>query len=163
MKPSTTILGTGSNLGDKEINLQTAEYWIAERVGEVVQKSGYYLTEAWGNHDQPAFWNQVLVVKTFLEPQTVLETILDIELDMGRVRLIKWGERLIDIDLLFYNALILDTPPLQIPHPFLQDRNFVLAPLMEIQPDWVHPISGKKIWELSLASIDPLKAVRLGD
>lgn len=163
LKESITILGTGSNLGDKKINLQTAENWIAERVGDIVQKSGYYLTEAWGNRDQPVFWNQVLVVKTRLTPLGVLDTILDIERDMGRIRRIKWGERLIDIDLLFYDDVVLDTPNLQIPHPYLQDRNFVLAPLLEIQPDWMHPILNKSVRELALLSKDPLKAVRLAD
>jgi 2-amino-4-hydroxy-6-hydroxymethyldihydropteridine diphosphokinase len=155
------ILATGSNLGDKAKNLQVATQLLSEQAGQLLALSGIYQTEAWGIHDQPEFYNQALIIDTSLAPHDLLEAMLSIERQMGRERRIKWGERLIDLDILFYEDLVLQTPDLQIPHPFLQARNFVLQPLLEIAPDFVHPIFQKDIQTLAAECPDPLSVVRV--
>lgn len=150
------FLGLGSNLGDRKQHLQRATEQIELRIGEISKASSIYETQAWGIENQPDFLNQVLEINTQLEPEKILEIILIIEQNMGRERHVKWGERLIDIDILFYDALVLKTEKLMIPHPFLQDRNFVLAPLTEIAPDFVHPILQRNIRDLFLDSKDQL-------
>ncbi|KAA3634876.1 MAG: 2-amino-4-hydroxy-6-hydroxymethyldihydropteridine diphosphokinase, partial [Bacteroidetes bacterium] len=102
--------------------------------------------------------NQALEVNTVLEPHEVLDEIQKIENQMGRIRYKKWGRRLIDIDILFYEKRIIKTPKLAIPHPFLQDRNFVLAPLNELIPDFIHPVFKSQISQIFQESQDELKA-----
>jgi len=155
-------LATGSNLGDKAANLSAALALIEKLVGNLVAVSGIYRTAAWGIEDQPEFLNQALAVDTVLNPETLLATVLDIEHKMGRERGIRWGERLIDIDVLFYGNLVYQTQRLTIPHPFIQERNFVLQPLMDIAPDLVHPVLHKTIRELADESQDPLSAILYG-
>ncbi len=150
------FLGTGSNLGDRKQNLRRAAEYITVRIGRIVKASGIYQTQAWGIEDQPDFLNQVLEIVTDLPPELVLEKILQIEQEMGRKRLVKWRERLIDIDILFYDDLVIQTERMTIPHPFLQDRNFVLAPMTEIAPDFVHPVLQKRMGELLVFSKDKL-------
>ena len=130
----------GSNLGDRAATLQSAIRHISERVGFVSLHSSVCETEPWGVADQPAFLNQVLRVETELAPEEVLRIILDIEHELGRVRYERWGARVIDIDLLYYSDLVLDTARLTLPHPRLQDRLFTLIPLAEIAPDFIHPV-----------------------
>jgi 2-amino-4-hydroxy-6-hydroxymethyldihydropteridine diphosphokinase len=156
------FLATGSNLGDKAANLSAALALIEELVGSLVAVSGIYRTAAWGIEDQPEFLNQALAVDTVLNPETLLATVLDIEHKMGRERVIRWGERLIDIDVLFYGNLVYQTQRLTIPHPFIQERNFVLQPLLEIAPDFVHPVLHRTIRELADESQDPLSAILYG-
>lgn len=138
-----TYLLLGANLGDRIETLQRATNLIAERIGLVIQQSGLYETAPWGVTDQPAFLNQVLAVETMLEPVEVLNQTQAIEQELGRVRLEKWGARLIDIDLLYYDQLVLQTDRLTIPHPYLYQRRFTLMPLVEIAPDFVHPVLTK--------------------
>ena len=152
-------LATGSNLGDKVANLNAALEHIKAQVGNLVLVSGLYRTDAWGIEDQPEFLNQAMAVDTQLEPEELLVVVLDIEHQMGRERRIRWGERLIDIDVLFYGDLVYQTQRLTIPHPFIQERNFVLQPLLEIAPDFKHPILRKTIRELAEESKDPLRAI----
>lgn len=152
----TVYLHTGTNLGDRLANLNKANTLIAERVGGIIAQSSWYETAAWGVENQPDFINQVLMVTTTLSAQEVLKKVLEIETEMGRVRKQKWGERLIDIDILFYNDAIINQPDLTIPHPYLQERNFVLAPLQEIAPDLVHPKLKKNITRLYQLSTDTL-------
>lgn len=143
-----TFLLLGANLGDRAATLRRATDLIAARLGPVVRQSGLYETAPWGITDQPAFLNQVLVVETTLEPEAVLEKTQAIEQALGRVRHEQWGARTIDIDILYYDSLILQTHRLTIPHPFLHQRRFTLVPLAEIAPDFVHPVLKKTTVEL---------------
>lgn len=147
-------LHLGSNMGDRSQNLAKAIVEINKKVGTVNKQSSIYQTEAWGETDQPDFLNQTILATTNLPPKTVLTTILRIEETMGRIREKKWGPRLIDIDLLFYGNLILETERLTLPHPQIPFRNFVLIPTMEIFGDFIHPVFDLSIEELYLRSQD---------
>lgn len=154
---------TGSNLGNREAFLRQAYIAIEAQVGNIINKSALYQTQPWGISDQPDFLNQALIVKTLLSPFAVLDAIKDIEKKIGRTEVIRWGERIIDIDILFYEDKIVESPSLTIPHPRLHERNFVLAPLAEIAPDLKHPALGKTVAALLKESPDVLKARRVGD
>jgi len=153
----TVYLLTGGNIGEREEHLQTAIKRLEEKVGDVIQTSSIYETDAWGVTDQASFLNQIVVIETRLSAFEVLDEIQAIELLMGRKRKRKWGERIIDIDILFYENEIIDTERLSIPHPGIPDRNFVLTPMMEIAPNLEHPILKKTIENLSLACPDKLQ------
>ncbi|ADB40385.1 2-amino-4-hydroxy-6-hydroxymethyldihydropteridine diphosphokinase [Spirosoma linguale] len=143
-----TILLLGANLGDRVQTLNRSVDLISERVGTIAQQSAFYETAPWGVTDQPAYVNQVLVVETALKPDDVLAQTQGIEQALGRVRLEKWGARVIDIDILYYDQLIQQTDTLTIPHPFLHQRRFTLVPLAEIAPDFMHPVLQKTTLEL---------------
>ncbi|MBD2751489.1 2-amino-4-hydroxy-6-hydroxymethyldihydropteridine diphosphokinase [Spirosoma validum] len=143
-----TILLLGANLGDRVMTLRRAVDLIVEQVGLVRQQSHMYETAPWGITDQPTYLNQVLAVETELEPEAVLLKTQAIEQALGRVRLEKWGARLIDIDILYYDHRILHTDTLTVPHPYLHLRRFTLAPLAEISPEFTHPILEKTTLEL---------------
>jgi 2-amino-4-hydroxy-6-hydroxymethyldihydropteridine diphosphokinase len=138
MKGKYFILG--SNLGDPEGSLQTALEKIKIEVGKVVRTSSVYITEPWGIKDQPPFYNQVVEVETELSAYDTLRKLLEIENSMGRIRGKKWAERIIDIDILYFDDEIINTDSLCIPHPGIPDRRFVLVPLCELVPEEVHPI-----------------------
>ncbi len=139
----------GSNLGDRKDLLNEGLKQIELRIGRVFSTSSFYETAAWGKEDQPSFLNVAIGVETKLSPIDVLETALAIESELGRVRLEKWGERLIDIDLIFYGNKVIDIGDrLQIPHPQMQYRKFVLEPLAEIASDYVHPVLQLKVSEI---------------
>ena len=144
----TAYVALGSNLGDKEANLRKALELLQERSVEVVKTSSFICTEPYGVTDQPQFLNGVCEVRTSLEPLELLHTLLDIEQEMGRVRLRHWGERNIDLDLLLYEDVVMDIPQLKLPHPDMQNRDFVLLPLAEIASELVHPTLQKTISEL---------------
>ncbi len=144
----------GTNLGDREANLRTSKSMIVENIGEIVVFSSIYETAAWGIKSQPGFLNQVIGVHTEAPPEILLDKVLWIESDMGRIRKDKWGPRLIDIDILYYNDLIIDSPRLTIPHPQIQYRNFTLTPLAEIIPASMHPLLKKSQQELLKSSVD---------
>lgn len=148
LEEHTAYIALGSNLGDKEANLRRALELLEERGVEVVQVSSFICTEPYGVTDQPQFLNAVCEVRTSLAPLELLHTLLDIEQEMGRVRLRHWGERNIDLDLLLYEDVVMDTPELKLPHPDMQNRDFVLLPLVEIAPELVHPTLGKSIIEI---------------
>ena len=139
MKLNKVFLGLGSNLGNREENLLMAQRLIEEKVGKIRSKSSIYETAAWGITEQNTFLNQVLEIETIFSPNAVLHLVLKIEKGMGRIRKIKWGERSIDIDVLYYNNEIISTENLAVPHPFIQERKFVLVPLCEIAPAFIHP------------------------
>ncbi len=130
---------TGSNVGDSLALLNTAIKHINTQVGNVTLQSSIYKTAPWGNVNQQHFYNQVLLVQTTLSAHQVLQTILQIELDMGRVRELKWAPRTIDIDILFYDNLVMDEDDLTVPHPLLHLRKFTLQPMAELAANLVHP------------------------
>lgn len=154
-------LGIGTNLGDRRKNLLDAQGLINLKVGPVIGSSKTYETAAWGLTDQPDFFNKVLAVRTTLEAEEVLREILEIEIHLGRVREEKWGTRIIDIDILYYNDAVISLPHLKIPHPFIQERNFVLIPLLEIAPDYVHPVLKLPNEELFWKSKDESEVIQL--
>jgi len=143
------FLGLGSNLGNKKANLDRAITTINRHYDiKVVATSSVIETEPWGMTEQPEFLNMAIEIETELNPKSLLNEIMRIEDDLGRVRDIKWGPRIIDIDILFYDTLILNVDELNIPHPYLSERDFVLKPLNEIASDFVHPVSGMTVKEL---------------
>lgn len=148
----TVFLALGSNLGDRLDNLKTAIRWMPPKV-RVVAQSPVYETPPWGYLNQPAFLNQVVQGNTHLKPEALLAYLKQLEIRMGRTPTIRYGPRLIDIDILFYDDLILNQPNLAIPHPHLHERAFVLVPLADIAPEYLHPVSGKTPQEL-LAQVD---------
>jgi 2-amino-4-hydroxy-6-hydroxymethyldihydropteridine diphosphokinase len=150
------FLLTGSNVGDRLKHLETAVKLLEERCGRITMFSTVFETAAWGKEDQRSFLNQALCIETALEAKDLLREILDIELSMGRVRGEKYGERKIDIDILFYDDVVLDEPGLHVPHPFLQDRRFALVCMNDIAPDKLHPVFFKTISELLEECEDPL-------
>jgi len=143
-----TYLLLGSNLGDSRKYLHDALARIELKAGTVTLKSSLYQTASWGKHDQPDFINQVICVHTELLPKQLLKIILDIELELGRKRVSKWGSRTIDIDILFYENQVLNEPDLKIPHPYLHERRFSLMPLHEIAPALIHPLFKKSVEQL---------------
>jgi 2-amino-4-hydroxy-6-hydroxymethyldihydropteridine diphosphokinase len=146
---TTAYIGIGSNLGDKVKNCRDAIHQLHTTPGiEVSKTSSLYFTEPVGYENQDWFINCVVEVKTFLPPQEVFLRCKEIEKKMGRAYLIKWGPRIIDLDLLFYNHLILKEPDLEIPHPRLHERGFVVIPLAELNPTWTHPVLKKTMSEL---------------
>jgi 2-amino-4-hydroxy-6-hydroxymethyldihydropteridine diphosphokinase len=141
-------LGLGSNLGDREMNLRKALALIQERVGVIHALSAFYETDPWGYDSQATYVNAVAGVETHLRPEEVLQATQEIERIAGRTQKTINGDycdRVIDIDILLYEDLILRTPQLTIPHPLMHRRMFVLQPLTEIAPDVVHPLAGKTI------------------
>jgi len=158
---NNVFLLLGSNLGDRQLLLQTAIAKIAKRVGPVLEKSALYETQSWGKTDEPDYLNQVILLKTDLSPNIVLNKILEIETGMGRRRYEKWGSRLIDIDILFYNDEIIKQHGLEIPHPELHKRRFTLEPLAEIAPDFIHPLINKTMLELKKDLTDSLIVKKL--
>ncbi len=141
----TAYLLTGSNMGERFEYLQKANALIEQRCGKIVQQSAIYETAPWGFLDQPAFLNQVIAIKTTLSPESLMTSLLEIEAYIGRIRSVKLGPRTIDLDILMYDQLILDSPSLQIPHTALPNRRFALTPLSEIAPDLLHPVLQKTI------------------
>lgn len=151
-----TFLQLGTNLGNRIANLHNARFAIQQEVGKVVQSSKIYETAAWGILDQASFLNQVLEVHTDLSPESLLTRLQAIEQKMGRQTTRKWGERLIDLDILFYETAIIDQADLIIPHPELQNRKFVLVPLAEIAANFIHPVLSFSIQHLLQTTSDQL-------
>lgn len=147
-KYHTAYVALGSNLGAKEQNLRRALLLLLQNGIEVERVSSFITTEPYGVTDQPQFLNGVCRVRTVLPPLELLRTLLAVERQMGRVRLRHWGERNIDLDLLLYENVLLDTPELRLPHPDMQNRDFVLLPLAEIAPDLQHPTLHKSMSQL---------------
>ncbi|MDX1905231.1 MAG: 2-amino-4-hydroxy-6-hydroxymethyldihydropteridine diphosphokinase [Thermonemataceae bacterium] len=160
MEISYILLGT--NLGDRNQNLQTALTHI-EKIGEVISKSSIYESEPWGVQNQQNFLNMVIELQINFNPQELLSELLAIEKKMGRERKQKWEARLIDLDILYFKNLIINELDLVIPHPFLQERRFTLEPLCEIAPMMLHPILSKTNAELLEICPDKLFVSKLGE
>lgn len=154
------ILLIGGNLGDRTGHLQQAVEQIDKQVGKVEKTSSLYETAAWGDVEQPDYLNQALLVSTGMDARTLLETVLAIEHNIGRIRRQKWGARVIDIDIIFYNDAVINQPDLKVPHPQMQFRQFVLVPLREIIPDWQHPVLHQSVSTLLENCTDKLPAVK---
>ena len=137
-------LGLGSNLGDRKANLGAAVQGL-ESVSRLLATSPIYETPPWGYMDQPDFLNQVIRVETDLSPSELLVYLKALETRLGRTATVRYGPRTIDIDVLFYDDLVLDEPGLTIPHPRIQGRAFVLVPLADLAPDMIHPLEGKTV------------------
>jgi 2-amino-4-hydroxy-6-hydroxymethyldihydropteridine diphosphokinase len=151
---------SGSNLSDRAANLAMALERIEVQAGSVLAQSQLYETAAWGLEAQPSFLNQVLEIATELKPEALLECLLSIEKQLGRERKQKWGERIIDLDILYFGDRVINTPRLQVPHPYIVERRFTLTPLCELAPLLVHPVLEKNQLQLLEECQDKL-AVRI--
>lgn len=145
-----SIIALGSNMGDRSEYLKEAQEKISQRVGQITRKSKILETEAYGYTEQRDFLNMVISVETELEPDELLNTLLQIEVKLGRVRTIHWGPRTLDLDIIYYGDRIIDTEKLKIPHPDLHNREFVLKPIAEICPEFHDPLRNKTVTELLL-------------
>ncbi len=158
---SGILLLLGTNLGDRLTNLQKAKDHLLGNFIRIVKESSVYESEPWGKSDQPWFLNKVVEVETEMNPHRLLETCLAIETEMGRERKEKWGERLIDIDILFYHDQIINEPSLKIPHPGIPDRRFTLMPLAEKWGEMLHPVLNTEINKLLDGCGDQLHVSKL--
>ncbi|MEZ4592274.1 MAG: 2-amino-4-hydroxy-6-hydroxymethyldihydropteridine diphosphokinase [Chloroflexota bacterium] len=149
----TIFLGLGTNLGDREANLQAALDGLAEEL-VITAVSPIYQTPPWGVTDQPDFLNLCLAAKTDLTPVALLTFVKNLEVELGRQPTKRWGPRLIDIDILFYANQLIETENMIIPHPRLAERAFVLRPLADIAPDFVHPVLGETMAALAEKVVD---------
>ncbi|HTH82735.1 MAG TPA: 2-amino-4-hydroxy-6-hydroxymethyldihydropteridine diphosphokinase [Mucilaginibacter sp.] len=138
----------GSNLGDRKLLLNQAIRHIEYEIAPAIKISSVYETQSWGKTDEPDYLNMVVSLQTDMPAKAILEKILNIEHVMGRKRDEKWGSRLIDIDILYYDSAVIDEPGLHVPHPEMHKRRFTLEPLAEIAPDFVHPVIKKNSIEL---------------
>ena len=151
----------GSNVGDSKRLLKEAREMIISDIGEIIRASGIYQTQAWGVEDQPDYLNQVLEIESGLSPETMLDRINSIEKSLGRIRYQKWHMRSIDIDILYYGDQLIQSERLIIPHAHIQNRQFVLVPMNEIDPDFMHPLLNKTQKELLETCPDTLGAKRI--
>jgi 2-amino-4-hydroxy-6-hydroxymethyldihydropteridine diphosphokinase len=153
------VLGIGGNKGDRAGYLAKAREALSAQVS-LLACSQIYESEAWGGVAQNGnFLNQVLLIQTSLVPLALLQFVQSIELKLGRTRELHWGDRTIDIDILYFGELVSSDPQLLLPHPYIPDRRFVLQPMAEILPFLRHPISGKTSLELLAACEDPGQVV----
>ena len=158
---NTAFLLIGGNLGDREEQLATARNAIDKHCGQLLRQSSLYQTAAWGLEAQASFLNQALALTTALSPGKLLESIFSIEEKMGRQRDVRYGPRLIDIDILLYGSEVVEMETLSIPHPQLPYRRFALIPLAEIAAGVVHPVLKKPIRQLLAECPDTLDVQKI--
>lgn len=139
------FIGIGTNLGNRQANLKRAVELLAQRGVKVLRASSVIETTPWGVEGQPMFLNMAMECGTALGPEELFHVLKQIEQDMGRTNSPRWGPRVMDLDILFYGDVVINTPTLIIPHPRLHERPFVLEPLSEIAPEFMHPVLGKNI------------------
>lgn len=154
------ILIVGGNLGDRLALIQNARMQLDKIFGVSIRSSSIFETEAWGGMSTGNYLNQVLVFQTDQKPRQILNAIWEIESSCGRERLEKWGDRTMDIDILYFGENIIQEPGLIIPHPHISKRKFVLEPLVEVIPDFIHPILGKNQVQLLEACDDHSKVIK---
>lgn len=142
-----TIL-LGGNLGNRLSYLKFAKFFIERDIGNIIIESNIYESEAWGEKTNKKFLNQVIEVETELNAQQLLNELLTIELKAGRKRIVKWGARTLDLDILFLDSTIINEATLIVPHPEIQNRKFTLEPLNEIKPNFIHPVLKQKVSKL---------------
>jgi len=142
------FIALGSNLGDKRKNIEIAIEKIKEKGIKILKVSSIIETEPYGYKDQDSFLNAVCLVETSLDPFSLLRVLLNIEEEMGRKRTFKWGPRNIDLDIIFYDDLVIESEELIIPHPDAHNRTFVMGPISEIEPDFVHPVLKRKVIDI---------------
>jgi len=160
---STTVLSLGSNLGDRSNYLFQARENICRTIGKSIQNSAIYETEPWGLTEQNAYLNQVVEIETTMSPVDILSAIQAIEELLGRIRTLRYGPRTLDIDILYIGQTRVENERLQIPHPQIAHRRFLLVPLSEILPDFVHPVLGFNHRELLNLTADLLTVKRWTD
>ena len=160
MSTSIATLALGTNLGDRPGNLRAAIAALPPAV-TVLEQSFVYETLPWGVTDQPSFLNMVIIGETSQKPQELLKNLKVLETHLGRIPSIHYGPRKIDIDILFYDNLIFDSPELTLPHPHMHERAFVLVPLADLTPEQIHPVFGRTIRQL-LAALDTTGVKRYG-
>jgi len=148
------FIAIGSNLGDRMKNIEIALKKMEDYGLRIIKKSSIIETEPYGFKEQGKFLNGVILIETDLDPFELLNLLLNIEKEMGRERKIRWGPRNIDLDIIFYDDLIINTDNLKIPHPDAHNRTFVMGPLSEIDPDFVHPVLNKKVKDIYLELIE---------
>lgn len=153
---ATVYIGIGSNLGDRHKNCLRAIELLRQNGLLATKQSSLHETAPWGVTDQPAFVNMAVEIETDVDPQGLLSLLKKIEKGMGRQETLRWGPRIIDLDILLYNAVTLNTDALTIPHPLMHEREFVLKPLAEIAKELMHPVLRRKIGDL----YEALKSVK---
>lgn len=154
------ILLLGSNQSDPLLQLGIATKEL-QLIGHVLKQSSVYITAAWGKTDQADFYNQAIQIEIQMSPAELMNKIISIEKRMGRERMHKWEPRIIDIDIICIEELIINEDDLKVPHPYMQDRMFVLKPFAEIYSEWVHPVLHKSISELIELTTDKLEVRKL--
>jgi 2-amino-4-hydroxy-6-hydroxymethyldihydropteridine diphosphokinase len=160
MNTHTVYLALGSNLGDRRENLRQAVASLSPQL-DIKARSFVYETDPWGFEEQPKFLNMAVKAQTYLEPEPLLKHLKRLEIALGRQASFPNGPRLIDIDILFFDDIVMDTPILTVPHPRLHERGFVLLPMMDIAPDLVHPLLKKSIRDLlASSSVDGIVQVQ---
>lgn len=153
----TAYILLGSNLGNRLNYIQQAINAIQQACGNIILSSSVYETEAWGVAANPPYLNQVIAIRTFFEPETLMQTLLNIEEKLGRIRTQRYADRTIDIDILLIDNLVLTTPVLTVPHPAMAERKFVLVPLQEIAPQLTHPVTQTTISQMLQQCTDKLQ------